>query len=102
MDCSMTSSRATSLTQLSELTRRELALVRDELQPVMQAKREILVQNQLDGLQSLAEREQALAAQLTALEAQRIWLERSIPGALYARIWNALKDHFDHKETSHG
>ncbi|MBN2081906.1 flagellar protein FlgN [bacterium] len=68
----MTSSRADSLNQLIELMRQELALVRDELQPAMKAKRESLVQNQLDGLQSLAEREQALAGQLTALEAQRI------------------------------
>jgi len=72
MDCSMTSSKAASLTQLSELIRRELALVEDELQPAMQAKQQALVKNQLDGMQQLAEREQVLAGQLAALEAQRI------------------------------
>jgi flagellar biosynthesis/type III secretory pathway chaperone len=68
----MTSSRANSLDQLLGLLQSALALTRDALAPVLAAKQQALVANELGELLRLAEQEQRLAGQLAALEAERI------------------------------
>jgi hypothetical protein len=68
----MTSSKANSLKQLLGLLRDSRTLMRDELEPVLLAKQQALVANELGELLRLAEQEQRLAGQLAGLEAQRI------------------------------
>lgn len=68
----MTLSRANSLQRLAQLIQDALALLREELRPVLVEKQQALVANQLDKLQRLSELEQRLAGQLAALEAERI------------------------------
>lgn len=74
MECLMTSSKENkqSISCLLELLDAQTALLRDEMAPLLKCKQRALVANDLSQLQELAEREQTIAGQLAALEAERI------------------------------
>jgi len=73
----MTSYKASSVAQLSELIDSELAVLR-ELKPVLQLKQRALVENQVAVLHDLADQELRLGGRLSVLEEQRLATQRSL------------------------
>jgi flagellar biosynthesis/type III secretory pathway chaperone len=74
MGCSMTSLKDSSeiVSHLLELLDSQTAVLRDEMAPLLKRKQRALVANDLSQLQELADKEQAIAGQLAALESERI------------------------------
>lgn len=76
----MTSSPGSNLKQLTQLIVAETSLLNADLKPLLEAKQRALVNDELDKLQALTEREVTLAGRLAVLEAERIAALASIAG----------------------
>jgi len=86
----MTSSKGSNLEHLARLIEAELALLADELYPLLKETQTALVGDKLDNLQRLAERETVFSGQLAALEAQRVTAVAEIAHALGTPAEDAL------------